>query len=260
MPGTEVTRFDLEEFEEQKFAELRTLTIYTGLVAAFVVLSMAMGDFVVNPGEAAGTLKWRLLNSVVLLTACPLYLRLNLPRKWYPLSLAVGICITSIIALFVASRLNSEIAFIATGVVCGLGGVLIMSVGVGRRQAIAVLFAVALTPYVLFASGFLKSVALAGIMAFTVPTLFYCLVLVIVFDLLFRKNYMARKQLLAEKIRAEQATLLKNQFLALVSHDLKGPAGTIKGYMDLIISGQIPSDDTGRIMEACALPPIQCQK
>jgi signal transduction histidine kinase len=45
------------------------------------------------------------------------------------------------------------------------------------------------------------------------------------------------------KITAEKATLLKDKFLSLVSHDMRGPLGAIQGYMSLATLAESTAED-----------------
>ncbi|VAX18138.1 ABC-type amino acid transport/signal transduction system, periplasmic component/domain [hydrothermal vent metagenome] len=57
-----------------------------------------------------------------------------------------------------------------------------------------------------------------------------------VVDITERKK--AEHEVIKEKERAEQATKLKDQFVSLVSHDLRGPIGNIKLMLELVASAE----------------------
>jgi signal transduction histidine kinase len=244
MSEKEATLFDLREYEEQKFEELRTLMFYIGIGASFFALSLWVWDYTINPSTASSTLKWRVVMALSYLLSSSGYLFLRLPQKWYFISVTLGVIVSMCAFEIIAASLHAGVAYRAGGFARGLAIPVILAMGVGRRQAIASIAVVTSFPTVLFAFGVTSEESLAVIAAFTIPVFILCSIIAFSLDLLFRRIYMARKQLMAEKMRAEHATLLKNQFLSLVSHDLKGPMGAIRGYMDLILLREAPPDKT----------------
>lgn len=58
-----------------------------------------------------------------------------------------------------------------------------------------------------------------------------------------------QESLRAAKNKAEEATLLKDKFVSLVAHDLKGPLGSMLGYMKLVLMNEPEETPTASLMD-----------
>jgi signal transduction histidine kinase len=238
MTDKEATLFDLNEYEEQKFEEFRPFMFYSGVVISFFALSLWMWDYTINSSAASATFKWRVLMALSYSLSSSGYLYLRLPRKWYFVSVTIGVWVAMVSFETIAGILQEGASYQTGGFARGLAVPVVLAMGVGRWRAIASLAMASTTPFLFLAVGITKGLSLSVISAYTLPFFVLCALITFALDVLFRRIYMARKQLLAEKMRAEHATVLKNQFLSLVSHDLRGPIGAIRGYMDLMLENR----------------------
>jgi PAS domain S-box-containing protein len=62
-----------------------------------------------------------------------------------------------------------------------------------------------------------------------------------------RAEQFAREQAL--RLRAEEASVLKDQFLAMLSHELRTPLTSVLGYARLLRRGRLPASDAGRALD-----------
>lgn len=63
-----------------------------------------------------------------------------------------------------------------------------------------------------------------------------------------RERLLQREQ--AARIQAEEATHLKDEFLATVSHELRTPLHAITGWVQLLRTGQLPTEASARALES----------
>lgn len=223
----------MQEYEEQKFAAFRPLMFYSSLLSGFLAAAFWVWDWAVDAVHAPQTLKWRLAMGASIWLTSTLYLLARLPRQWFFISVIAGGFGTVGTWVHVAGTLDQGFTFGAGGYVFCLIMPMFIILGIGRRQSVITFLLLALDPYIFYFIGIGVDQPLKIVSAYIWPTFGACTAFVFLLDFLYQDIFIMRHQLIEEKNRAENATRLKDQFVSLVSHDLKSPLGSIRGYMDI---------------------------